>query len=124
MLPGSSPCATKRMSGLSTPIPKALVATMTSTPAREEALLGLAALLIGKPRVVHAGAQAHAGEHAPPEVDGLSRRGVQDARQPHLAHEPLQDQAFLLGPRQRSTASVRLGRSKPVTSSSGVRRPS
>ena len=67
-------------------------------PAREEALLGLAALLIRKPGVVHAGAQAHAGEHAPPELDGLSRRGVHDARQPHLAHESLQDQALLLSP--------------------------
>ena len=36
MLPGSSAWATNRMSALSTPMPKALVATITSTrPARK-----------------------------------------------------------------------------------------
>ena len=76
---GQSKCTTKRTSGLSMPMPKATVATTTSSSSRKKRVLDLRALFRRETRVVGTCAGAGLAQRAGDLFDSLASQAVDDA---------------------------------------------
>ena len=105
-------------------MPNALVAVDHVDAAGEEIVLRARALLVPQPGVVAPDAEPQARQDVGPELDRLSGGGVHDARGPDIGDEALERGGLLVAGPAWLDREREIGRSKPVTSSSGSRRPS